>query len=282
MRTDHIVPIAETMDKVGYRAVATVGSQAFTVQVRNLDENPWERIRILSRLMPRTCLRGSYVTASLSSFDLGTPREMISLWIRRNVANGIKSFWICDYQDNIDRFRYFATDCEGGRSRGGHLPDVHLKPGTYRRTLGAGNPTHSVSKRLHRSHHDRGCVGSDHPGKDQKRLISVVERNCDGIPLEFHGHCNSGLASLCLSEAIEAGVTTVHTAVAPLANGTSLPSTENIRRMSAGSGTSRTSMTMPLGRFPRISGRSPNERNAPSECPENTICSILNIKCRAG
>jgi len=33
MRTDHITPIAEIMDKVGYRAIATVGSQAFTVQV---------------------------------------------------------------------------------------------------------------------------------------------------------------------------------------------------------------------------------------------------------
>ena len=52
MRTDHIVPIAEMMDKVGYRAIATVGSQAFTLQVRNHNEDPWERIRILSRLMP--------------------------------------------------------------------------------------------------------------------------------------------------------------------------------------------------------------------------------------
>ena len=40
MRTDMIVPIAETMDKVGYRAIATVGSQAFTVQVRTLNEYP--------------------------------------------------------------------------------------------------------------------------------------------------------------------------------------------------------------------------------------------------
>ena len=69
MRTDHIAPIAETMDKVGYLAIATVGSQAFTVAVRNLGEDPWERIRLLSGLMPATPLRGSYQTASLSSFD---------------------------------------------------------------------------------------------------------------------------------------------------------------------------------------------------------------------
>ena len=108
MRTDHIAPIAETMGKVGYLAVATVGSQAFTVQVRNHGEDPWERIRLLSGLMPGTCLRGSYQTASLSSFDLSTPRDIISLWIKRSVANGIRSFWICDYQENMERFRYFA------------------------------------------------------------------------------------------------------------------------------------------------------------------------------
>ena len=79
MRTDHIAPIAAMMDKVGYLAVATVGSQAFTIQVRNHHEDPWERIRVLSGLMPGTCLRGSYQTASLSSFDLSTPRDVISL-----------------------------------------------------------------------------------------------------------------------------------------------------------------------------------------------------------
>jgi len=55
-----------------------------------------------------------------------------------------------------------------------------------------------------------------------------VQRNCDGIPLEFHSHCNSGLAPQCYLEAVQEGVTTVHTAVAPLANGTSLPSTETM------------------------------------------------------
>jgi pyruvate/oxaloacetate carboxyltransferase len=61
-----------------------------------------------------------------------------------------------------------------------------------------------------------------------RELIKTVTRNCDGIPLEFHAHCNSGLATQCYLEAIKEGVTTVHTAVAPLANGTSLPPTETI------------------------------------------------------
>ena len=72
-----------------------------------------------------------------------------------------------------------------------------------------------------------------------RELISTVQRNCDGIPLEFHGHCNSGLAPLCYLEAIQSGVTTVHTAVAPLANGTSLPATETILKNAAVSALNR-------------------------------------------
>ena len=63
--------------------------------------------------------------------------------------------------------------------------------------------------------------------QNTRNFIRTVHRHCAGIPLEFHGHCTSGLAIQCYLEAIQEGVTTVHTAVAPLANGSSLPSTQN-------------------------------------------------------
>jgi pyruvate/oxaloacetate carboxyltransferase len=61
-----------------------------------------------------------------------------------------------------------------------------------------------------------------------REMVTTVRKHCEGIPLEFHSHCNSGLAPLCYLEAIQSGVETLHTAVAPLANGTSHPSIENI------------------------------------------------------
>ena len=234
MRTDHITPIAQMLDKVGYLAVATVGSQAFTIEVRNHGEDPWERIRLLSQLMPHTCLRGSYQTASLSSFDLSTPRDVISLWIRRSVANGIRSFWICDYQENMERFRYFAhiAKAEGAE--------------VVTSLMYTSSPAHTDAHWVQKTRliaDAKDCVDrimvSDESGvitpERTRELISLVQRNCEGIPLEFHSHCNSGLAPLCYLEAVRAGVTTLHTAVAPLANGTSLPAAEtilkNLRRL---------------------------------------------------
>jgi len=229
MRTDHIAPIAETIDQVGYRAVGTVGSQAFTIQVRNHGEDPWERIQLLNRLMPRTPLRGSYQTASLSSFDLSTPRSIIELWIKRSVANGIKGFWICDYQEDMERFRYFA---EIAKAEGAEVVTALMYTASPLHT----NEHWQEKTKLIASAKDctdrimiEDASGVMTPERTRE-FVSIVQRSCDGIPLEFHCHCNSGLAPLCYLEAIQCGVTTVHTAVAPLANGTSLPATETILR----------------------------------------------------
>jgi pyruvate/oxaloacetate carboxyltransferase/biotin carboxyl carrier protein len=229
MRTDHMAPIAELMDKVGYRAIATVGSQAFTVQVRNLNEDPWERIRILSKRITETPLRGSYQIGSLSSFDLSTPRDIITLWIKRSVANGIKSFWICDYQYEMEKFAYFAriAKAEGAEIVPALMytsSPVHTKEHWARKTRLLLEAKEWIDRIM-----IEDASGVITP-EQTRELVFTVQKNCEGLPLEFHSHCNSGLAPLCYLEAIKSGVTTVHTAVEPLANGTSLPCTETILR----------------------------------------------------
>jgi pyruvate/oxaloacetate carboxyltransferase len=229
MRTDMITPVAEIMDQVGYRAIATVGSQGFTVQVRNLKEDPWERIRVLSRLITRTPIRGSYQIGSLSSFDLSTPRDVIALWIKRSVANGIKSFWICDYQADMGKFIYFARIAKAERAE--VVPalmytssPVHTSEHWARKTRRIAEAKEWIDRIM-----IEDASGIITP-EATRELVSTVQENCEGIPLEFHSHCNAGLAPLCYLEAIQAGVTTVHTAVSPLANGTSMPPTETILR----------------------------------------------------
>lgn len=227
MRTDMITPIAQTMDQVGYRNIATVGSQAFKIQVRNLGENPWERIRTLADIIKKTPIRGSYQIGSLSSFDLSTPREIIALWIRRSVANGIRSFWICDYQDDMDKFVHFARIA---KSEGAEVvtalmyttSPVHTREHWARKTSLIADAKEFVDRIM-----IEDASGVITP-EQTRELVRVVRQHCDGIPLEFHAHCNSGLAPQCYLEAVQEGVTTLHTAVAPLANGTSLPSTQNI------------------------------------------------------
>lgn len=227
MRTDHIAPIAEIMDQVGYQAIGTVGGNGFVVEERNLNEDPWERVRILSRLIKRTPLRGSYQIWGLADFDQNTPRDIITLWIKRSLANGIKGFWICDYQTDIEKFIYFARIA---KAEGAEVV-VSL--------VYASSPVHNNDHWAHKTrliaeakkYVDSIQIGD--PGgvlrpEETKEFIVTVQRNCNGIPIEIQCQSNSGLAPLTYLEAIKAGVRTVHTAAAPLANGTSMPSTENI------------------------------------------------------
>jgi len=229
MRTDHMVPIAETMDKVGYLSIATVGSQAFTVQVRTLNEDPWERIRTLSKLITKTPLRGSYQIGSLSSFDLSTPRDIITLWIKRNIANGVKSNWICDYQYEMEKFIYFAriAKAEGSEVVPAIMftsSPVHTQEVWAQKTRLLMQAKEWIDRIMIED--AAGVITPEETGK----LVTTIREKSEGLPLEFHSHCNSGLAPLCYLEAIKAGATTLHTAVAPLANGTSLPAAETILR----------------------------------------------------
>jgi oxaloacetate decarboxylase alpha subunit len=63
-----------------------------------------------------------------------------------------------------------------------------------------------------------------------RTLLPAILQNAGDIPVEYHAHCNNGLAPLCYLEAVKLGITALHTAVPPLANGSSQPSIFNVAR----------------------------------------------------
>ena len=56
----------------------------------------------------------------------------------------------------------------------------------------------------------------------------MVLKAAGEIPVEFHAHCNSGQAPLNYLEGVKLGMRILHTAIPPLANGSSQPSVFNI------------------------------------------------------
>ncbi|MEJ2096935.1 MAG: pyruvate carboxylase subunit B [Deltaproteobacteria bacterium] len=227
MSSDMILPIAPVMDEIGYHEIATVGSMGFVVQIRYFNENPWERMRELSKIITKTPLRGSYMTASLASFDIDTPRDAIALWIERHVANGIKSFWVCDYQSDMDRFYYFAKRVKEAGARCIPALMYTLSPVHTDELWGKKTDLIAQISDVVDAIMIEDAGGLITPERTRS-LITTVKQHSKGLPIEFHSHCTTGLAPICYLEAIEAGAEILHTAVSPLANGTSLPSLENI------------------------------------------------------
>jgi oxaloacetate decarboxylase alpha subunit len=63
-----------------------------------------------------------------------------------------------------------------------------------------------------------------------RTLLPAILQNAGAVPVEYHAHCNNGLATLCYIEAVKLGITSLHTAVPPLANGSSQPSILNVAK----------------------------------------------------
>ena len=57
MTMDEMRPILPAMDEVGYYSVECWGGATFDSCIRFLDEDPWDRLRILRKEMPNTKLQ---------------------------------------------------------------------------------------------------------------------------------------------------------------------------------------------------------------------------------
>lgn len=227
MTTDMILPIATVMDQVGYNAIAFSGGRAGMVAARNLHENIFERCRLLSKKIVKTALRSSLSSWSAFGFYV-EPLATNELWIKQSLACGIKSFWFCHYQNMIEREKHLVrvAKAEGAEIVGGlmyTLSPVHTDELWAKKTRimveTGGIDIIQIE--------DAGGVLTP---ERTRSLIHAIQKESQGISIEFHSHCNVGMAPACYVEAIKAGIRIFHTAVSPLANGSSLPSTENTIR----------------------------------------------------
>jgi len=224
MPTDMISTIAPVMDRVGYKAIGVTGGRGAVVAAKYLNENLFERFRLLSKLMPNSILRSAFMACSAFGFDV-EPVAVSELWIRRAVANGVKSFWICDYQNLMDRIEYLVgvTKEVGANVVGGLMYSL--------------SPVHTDELFAEKARKLAELDGVDIIQLEDasgvltpertKTLMPAIVAASKGKPVELHCHCNTGLAAQCYVEAVKLGIKILHTAVSPLANDTSLPSIEN-------------------------------------------------------
>ena len=95
LNTAMMATIAPTVDRVGFSAVDFITSTHMAVAVRYLKENPWERIRIIRALMPRTPLKFS-PPACASFPGRWSSAELMELAFSLLVRDGIRRFAVMD------------------------------------------------------------------------------------------------------------------------------------------------------------------------------------------
>jgi oxaloacetate decarboxylase (Na+ extruding) subunit alpha len=223
MSTAMMTPILGAIDRVGYSHINILGGAVFDVCVRYLHENPWQRVALLCERLSTPCdalTRGQ----SLYTFEL-FPDDIVALNAQVLAKLGVKVFTVYDaLNDN----RNIESSVKAGREAGMQIN------GWMTYTL---SPVHTDAyyvaraKELVKLKVDYMCV-KDPTGlltpERGRTLFPALVKAAGKIPVQLHSHCQSALAPKVYEVAMQSGFTHGYTASEPLANGASLPATEDI------------------------------------------------------
>ncbi len=221
LTTPDVLAIAPVLDRVGYHALDFTSSTHMAVSVRFHQEDPWERIRLVSQAMPETPL-GMITTGMRFISWVPADEEVMRLSYRLAVRNGLRRVQIADPSNHPDRVQRIAAMAKA--------------EGVEEVVIGL---TYSISE-VHTHQYYAGVAAAlaDCPNmdvlylKDPGGLLTVdavrelappLRAAAGERPLELHSHCTIGLAPQVYVEGVRAGFDTVHTAAGPLGRGTSQP-----------------------------------------------------------
>jgi len=227
MRTEDMIPIAEKMDEIGFWSMEVWGGATFDTMHRFLAEDPWERPRTLKKYIKKTpfsmLLRGQNLVGYRNYAD-----DVVRAFVDKACEIGIDIFRVFDA---LNDFRNFQTPVERIKANGKHLQGAICYSLTERHLGGeVFNLEYYTSKckQLEEIGADTICI-KDMAGivapYDIYKLISELKKEIT-VPIHFHSHYTSGMASMSCLKAIEAGVDIIDTCLAPFAMRTSHPAVE--------------------------------------------------------
>ncbi len=222
MTTGMMLSVADRLDAAGFDAIELLSGSHVKKAVRELKEDPWERIRLVAGRVTRTPLR--VIVGRVKTFEFN-PRCMQYLFVKCMADAGIRQARISDEWNNL----------EGWKLKVGLCREVGLEP--VLNLIYSVSPKHTPEYYAERTRQaaslgvPRLCLKD--PGglltpDTTRALVPVILANANGIPVEIHSHCTTGLGPLNCLEAMELGITIVNTALPPLADGSSLPSLFNV------------------------------------------------------
>ncbi len=218
MTTDDMLPIAEKMDSIGFYSMEVWGGATFDVMTRFLNEDPWERVKLLKQKMPNTklqmLLRGQNLVGYRNYAD-----DVVEAFVEKAAEVGIDIFRVFDA---LNDERNFIAAFKAIKKYGKHIQGAISYSLTEKRL---GGPIFNIdyyigkAKKIEDMGADSLCI-KDMAGiispYDAYELVSQLKANIS-IPVHLHTHYTSGMASMALLKAIEAGADGIDTCLAPFA-----------------------------------------------------------------
>ncbi|TRX55795.1 sodium-extruding oxaloacetate decarboxylase subunit alpha [Thalassomonas sp. M1454] len=211
LRLEDMLPIAKTLDEIGYWSIESWGGATFDSCIRYLGEDPWERIRALKKAMPNTkqqmLFRGQNILGYRHYAD-----DLVEKFVERAHVNGVDVFRIFDAMNDT---RNLETAIKAAVKVGAHAQ------GTLSYTE---SPVHTLetwltmAKKLEDMGAHSLCI-KDMSGLlkpyDAQELIAQLKQTVD-LPIALHCHATTGLSMATHMKAIDAGVDVIDTSISSM------------------------------------------------------------------
>jgi pyruvate carboxylase subunit B len=227
MTTGDMAAIAPDMDKIGFYSMEVWGGATFDVATRFLNEDPWERPRVLKKLMPNTplqmLLRGQNLVGYRHYAD-----DVVEAFVKHSADVGIDIFRVFDA---LNDERNMETSVKAIKKAGKHAQLAISYSLTERKM---GGPVFNLEYYVNKAKILQDMGADSIAIKDMAGLIAPYDaftlvtalKKVLRVPLQLHTHYSSGMASMSCLKAVEAGIDILDTAVAPFALRSSHPAIE--------------------------------------------------------
>jgi oxaloacetate decarboxylase alpha subunit len=229
LRLEDMLPIAATLDEVGYWSIESWGGATFDSCIRYLGEDPWERIRALKKAMPNTkqqmLFRGQNILGYRHYAD-----DVVEKFVERAHINGVDVFRIFDAMNDV---RNLQTSIKAAVKVGAHAQ------GTLSYTE---SPVHTLqgwltmAKQLEDMGAHSLCI-KDMSGLlkpyDAAELIGQLKETVS-LPIALHCHSTTGLSVGTQMKAIDSDVDVIDTSISSMSMTYGHSPTETIAAIVAG------------------------------------------------
>jgi oxaloacetate decarboxylase alpha subunit len=206
-----LVPIIPTLDKVGYWSMETWGGATYDACIRYLDEDPWERLRVFSQLMPNTpqqmLIRGQNLVGYRHYSN-----KVVSEFLNKSAENGIDVFRTFDALNDFNNIKFTIKEI---KKLGKHAQ------GTMAYTT---SPVHNLetwmdlAKKIEDAGADSIAI-KDMAGLlkpyDAFALVSSLKDKLS-IPVHMQTHATTGMSTATNMKAIEAGIDNIDTSISSM------------------------------------------------------------------
>lgn len=223
LKTDEMIPILRDLDEAGFYSLEMWGGATFDVAMRYLNEDPWERLKIIRENIEKTPLQMLIRGQNLVGYKHYS-NDIVTKFIEKSVENGID---IIRTFDALNDVRNLEKVIEVGKKTGAHMQGalVYTKSPIHKMQYNIDLAKKMADMGVH-SIAVKDMAGLLTP-YDAYELVSRLKKET-GLMIQMHSHYTSGMAAMTYLKAIEAGADVIDTAVASMALQTSQPAAETM------------------------------------------------------